>query len=137
MRELPPKIAARIDKNGPGGCWIWTGGKHSYGYGAAYWRRRSWYAHRLVYSLLVKRLPRGRQLHHTCKVRLCVNPDHLVPLTGSQHVNLEGNGAKTHCKHGHEFTPANTYRWRTERRCRTCMAKANARAYAKRQRNST
>ena len=134
MKELPEKIARRIDTNDPDGCWIWTGGKHTAGYGMAYYRKRSWFAHRLVYSLLIGRPPRGKQLHHICKVRLCVNPEHLAPVTGAEHVRLEGNGAKTHCKHGHEFTPENTYRWRTERRCRTCMAAASARSYAKRNR---
>lgn len=37
------------------------------------------------------------------------------------------NAEKTHCKHGHEFTPENTYVHRGERACRTCRS-ARARA---------
>jgi hypothetical protein len=33
-----------------------------------------------------------------------------------------GNTHKTHCRHGHEFTPANIYLWRGHRECRTCKA---------------
>lgn len=39
---------------------------------------------------------------------------------------------KTHCKHGHEFTPANTIRMPDGgRKCRRCQADANARSYRK------
>jgi hypothetical protein len=33
----------------------------------------------------------------------------------------------THCKHGHEFTPANTYTWAGRRHCRICRREANRR----------
>ena len=32
------------------------------------------------------------------------------------------NAAKTHCSHGHEFTPENTYTYQGRRQCRTCRA---------------
>lgn len=35
--------------------------------------------------------------------------------------NRNGNSAKTHCKHGHEFTPENTCRNGKGRKCRTCQ----------------
>ena len=39
------------------------------------------------------------------------------------------NASKTHCKHGHEFTPENTYIIPTSgsRRCRTCKSEADTR----------
>jgi hypothetical protein len=49
----------------------------------------------------------------------------LEPVTNA--VNFaRGNGVaannarKTHCKHGHEYTEANTYVWRGARICRAC-----------------
>lgn len=40
------------------------------------------------------------------------------------------NAAKTHCKHGHEFTPENTYiRPSGYRTCRTCMRESGRRNY--------
>jgi hypothetical protein len=43
---------------------------------------------------------------------------------------------RTHCEHGHEYTPENTY-WRTERsgsgrRCRACTREDSRRWYAAR-----
>jgi hypothetical protein len=46
------------------------------------------------------------------------------------------DGTKTHCKHGHEFTPENTHisirRGRPVRICRTCQRAANNARYARR-----
>jgi hypothetical protein len=51
------------------------------------------------------------------------------------------NGHKTHCPHGHEYTPENTYvrrylaanqRWYVLRQCRACDAANSRRRYAAR-----
>lgn len=39
------------------------------------------------------------------------------------------NPKKTHCPHGHRYTPANTIWEGTARRCRTCRSKATGRAF--------
>jgi hypothetical protein len=65
------------------------------------------------------------QLDHLCRVRGCVNPDHLEVVTGATNT-LRGisspaiNARKTHCRRGHEFTPENTYIDRGSRRCKAC-----------------
>jgi hypothetical protein len=114
---------------GPGGdCWEWQGSLDAYGYGR-FGHGKRWgttAAHRISYFVLVGAIPRGLQIDHLCRVRHCVNPVHLEPVT-SQVNTLRGNSvqaanaAKTHCEHGHEFTVNNTYwsrgRWR---KCRTC-----------------
>lgn len=72
------------------------------------------------------------------RVRNCVNPAHLEPVT--QKVNVlrgEGasarNAAKTHCDYGHELTKDNTYVTPDGRRnCRTCKRRTNAQARARR-----
>ena len=66
----------------------------------------------------------------TCRHLLCVNPDHLEPVTHRENVrrgsSLSGqNMAKTHCMRGHEFTPENTFvktlpDGRESRQCHTC-----------------
>lgn len=69
-------------------------------------------AHVVVYEVYKGKVPDGLDLDHLCKVRHCVNPDHLEPVTRRENV-LRGEGLaainanKTHCKRGHEFSGAN------------------------------
>lgn len=111
-------------------CWIWTGGRQSAGYGRLSFGART-LAHRAVYELLVGPIPEGLTLDHLCRVPLCVNPDHLEPVTRGENV-LRGNGLsaqrarQTHCIHGHEFTPENTGLNGRGRRCLMCQNARNA-----------
>lgn len=81
---LPDRIARRIDKNGPNGCWLWTGSL-TQGYGQASAPGGRGYSpvrvHRFVYEELVGPIPAGAPLDHTCGVRACCNPAHLEPVT--------------------------------------------------------
>jgi hypothetical protein len=47
----------------------------------------------------------------------------------AENISIGGNGAKTHCKRGHEFTPENTgpATWSGGRFCRTCKRADGAR----------
>src|SRR5690348_10532372 len=70
-----------------GGCWVWTGALTHSGYAQTKIRRKSVYIHRLMYELVVADIPAGLDLDHLCRVRNCVNPWHLEPVTRS--VNLQ------------------------------------------------
>ena len=109
-------------------CWLWTGGltQNKYGRFNVDGRKHRVLAHRYTYELLVGPVPNGTELDHLCRVRQCVNPGHLEPVTHRENI-LRGNSCggrralKTHCIRGHEFTDANTLRSANERKCRACQ----------------
>jgi len=122
----------KVDTNGPipeqrpdlGPCWPWTAGSDRKGYGRVLRRHgRSALAHRFAYEEMVGTVPDGRELDHLCFNRLCCNPAHLEPVTHEENLRRGDMGwrsEQTHCKHGHEFTPENTYLRIGKRHCRTC-----------------
>ena len=104
----------RIDfKSSPTECWLWIGNITHDGY--PYWGttgNKSIYAHRFLYEQEVGPIPKGLTLDHTCRVRNCVNPEHMDPCTLIENISRGNYGwrkRQTHCKHGHEFTSENTY----------------------------
>lgn len=151
------RFLAKVDKDGPlpekrpelGPCWAWTGAKQGSGYGHFRLEGRGIGAHVAAYALMRGSIPEGTELDHlchpgdgscprvTCRHRLCVNPDHLEPVTRLEN-QKRGNTwvaaqmAKTHCPKGHEYTPENT-RVRIApsgnpmRSCKKCQKEANPR----------
>src|SRR5262252_1158888 len=61
-----------------GECWIWTGYLTPQGYGM--FRIGRWHgaAHRWAYEHWKGPIPAYQILRHTCDVRSCVNPEHLL-----------------------------------------------------------
>ena len=109
------------------GCWIWTAGRNSDGYGTFNdGVRRGVGAHRFAYLHYVGPIPEGLELDHLCRVRSCVNPDHLEAVTHAENIRRgESPSAlcalRRHCVNGHEFSPENTYTSkRGGRECRIC-----------------
>lgn len=108
-------------------CWEWTAGKSSKGYGMVYVGGKMQMAYRVVYELYRGAIPEGRQLDHLCRNPGCVNPEHLEPVTSKENT-LRGEGIaarnarKTHCIHGHKYTPENTIIRKdgAGKECRTC-----------------
>lgn len=77
-----------VDKSGD--CWLWTGATRHGRYGQFFIGGRNRYAHRLAYQLCVGPIPEGLLIDHKCRVRHCVNPDHLRAVTYKQ--NNENHG---------------------------------------------
>lgn len=121
-------------------CWIWTGYKNDDGYGRFKYdpNKPDDTAHAWAYKHFVGPVPKGKQLDHfKCHNPECCNPQHVRPATPKENVN---NGkthyaVRTHCKHGHEFTPENTItrevvvkgRSYVRRDCRICRQRNNRR----------
>jgi hypothetical protein len=61
-----------------GDCLVWTGAKTDNGYGRLKINAKYQRAHRVSYSLHNGPIAEGLIVLHTCDVRLCCNPAHLV-----------------------------------------------------------
>lgn len=133
--SLPARIKGRIEPDVTG-CWLWTGRLDRDGYGRVQMGDRDAMAHRVVRKLLAGPLSTGLQIDHLCRVRNCVNPEHLEEVT-TQENSRRRNAARTHCKNGHELTTENVYlgsrsdETYVTRHCRACNREA-ARAYRNR-----
>lgn len=66
------------------GCWLWAGSKMGKGYGKFVAAGKQSSAHRFSYELHKKKIAPGMQLDHLCRVKLCVNPDHLEEVTNRE-----------------------------------------------------
>jgi hypothetical protein len=122
----------------PDGCWLWTSGVSTKGYGQFHIRAgkgsyKNVLAHRFSYELAQGPIPEGLELDHLCRQRSCVNPYHLEAVTQKENLSRgEGacakNARKTFCVNGHKFDESNTLYNKKGRACRTCVNK-NTREY--------
>lgn len=74
----------KVDKDGPGGCWVWRAGtfKARMGYGkfqagTSRATAQPVYAHRYSWELAHGPVPEGMWVLHRCDNPPCVRPDHL------------------------------------------------------------
>lgn len=122
----------------PTGCWVWLGARAGGGYPVVSLYDRNKAAHRVSYEHFVGPVPEGLQLDHLCRVRACVNPTHVEPVTPRVNT-LRGetpaakNLAKTHCPLGHPYNGVNLYVAPSgERQCNECRRNALRRSRARR-----
>lgn len=78
------KISYTVDSST--GCWVWDGHCNTGGYGQfRLGGPKMMLAHRYYYEKLVGPIPENHELHHVCRNRKCVNPEHLQPVTRQSH----------------------------------------------------
>jgi len=108
------------------GCWLWLGSLNRHGYGQfhdSFRDQNNVHAFRWAYEYFNGEISPGLALDHLCRVRSCVNPNHLEIVTNAEN-NRRGfsisaqNMRKVECKHGH-------FRWGSSgrdgnRRCLDC-----------------
>lgn len=133
--SLSVRFQAKILPEPNSGCWLWIARCDHDGYGRMWIgsrtdRSRAFaLAHRISYEMHVGQISAGFELDHKCRVRCCVNPDHLEPVTHAENSRRGFIGiaagakqrAKTHCPAGHAYIGDNLYVTPTgERQCRAC-----------------
>ena len=98
-------------------CWEWKGSVNTSGYGqhgSHKMPNSETLAHRKFYVMAHGPIPKGMQIDHLCRNKLCVNPDHLEAVNPKENLMRAPtqvttvNANKTHCIHGHEFNEVNT-----------------------------
>ena len=160
LQHFPTSLAEMFDRCIPipfSGCWAWNGRVAYDGYGKLPSGRRgvSFPAHRVAYEYAKGPIAAGLQIDHLCRVKCCINPDHLeavtpsinvlrglVPITASKHmkeVRARLNAIpRTHCPRGHALTAENVrieYQHRDGnpiKKCRECRRMSWQNAHARR-----
>lgn len=88
-REKPSILERFEDRYIPepnSGCWLWFSNVNpSTGYGRFYIdEEQKVLAHQFSFAHYKGRLPHGLIIRHTCDIKCCVNPEHLIPGTHKQ-----------------------------------------------------
>jgi hypothetical protein len=112
-----------VDKTGE--CWLWTGSLHNLGYPNRFLvDGERIYPHRYSYELVHGPIPDGLTIDHLCRVRHCVNPEHLEAVTHRENLRRSPvqvttvNARKTRCIRGHRFSGRDKRGYRV---CHTCI----------------
>ena len=105
-QEIIDRFISKIDKTET--CWLWTAYTSKSGYGnfCPKWKESTLTAHRFSYTYFKGNIPQEMTVDHICRIRHCVNPDHLRLLTRIENVMIgEGpaaeNARKLLCHNGH------------------------------------
>lgn len=138
------RYRSKVVQSGPNDCWPWLGGLNASGHAVFTWDlpdgTRGQLAHRFGWEVHHGPIPDGQHIDHICHDprecdlgpqcphRSCQNPAHwklVVPAENTAVDRRRTSADKTHCVHGHEFTPENTYEYRRDgkirRQCRACV----------------
>lgn len=124
LEGVPERMLEMVQPEPNSGCWLWIGATTN-GYGVTSLNGVLYRAHRVFFEATHGPVKMGLQIDHLCRVRSCVNPDHLEAVTQQENIARGDGGAhwrnKTHCPSGHPYSGDNLYlnskgyRW-----CKTC-----------------
>lgn len=136
--KLPPmtRFMRKIDRENEAGHWLWTGVRagappHEYGYFRPGSRSTDPKvpAHRWIYEQTIGPIPDGLELDHVCRVKLCVNPAHMEPVTEAE--NHKRKRLEI-CRSGlHDLTIERNVQWDKQGRRRGCAECTRARDRAR------
>jgi HNH endonuclease len=118
--QLSARFWDKVDKESSE-CWLWRGAKMSNGYGLFHINGHTELVHRLSYKDAYGDFSAEKQLDHICRVRHCVNPQHLQPVTAALNQKRGKKATQTHCKRGHPLVGDNVrIKANGTRDCRLC-----------------
>ena len=138
LPNLSPKTISRFLSGFemPGqDCWEWEGYRTRSGYGVfshSSMSGRDMNSHRYSFMFFRGIPPEGYHIHHICKNKACVNPDHLQSVSVKDHPDepYSINRNKKFCKKGHPYDVENTYfDNRGSRNCKICHRNKSRKAY--------
>lgn len=133
----PEPVELRLERHSMpepnSGCHLWMAALSTDGYGQIWVDRHLRNAHIVAYELLKGAVPEGLELDHLCRVRSCVNPHHLEPVTSKENTARGMVAVVTRaridfnapCPHGADHRVVWTVRGNGKRQkdCRTCRAR--------------
>lgn len=125
-RKQQVRFWTRVTRADDETCWLWEGELATNGYGRVKVSGKSRPVHVVTYEWLVGPVPPGLELDHLCRVRRCVNPRHMEPVTHRENT-LRGdtlaaaNAAKRFCPRGHALVAGNLVPSKVKRRARQCL----------------
>ncbi len=104
-KTVTERFWAKVQRNTPDACWIWTGSNHSGGYGTFYPTTTPVGAHHYSYELAYGQIPVGYVIDHLCRTPACVNPEHLEAVTDriNNARKLVDVSIRGQCPNGHPF----------------------------------
>lgn len=138
------RLEERVYKDPNSGCWIYLGQINAKGYPlCSFVNFKTKTAYRLVYELCKGKIPAGLEIDHVCRVRSCINPNHLDAVTHAENMRRSigyniGHHVLTVCRKGHPYTPENEIirrHWKTGaiyHNCRICTNEAQRKNALKR-----
>lgn len=123
--RLPTRFWNKVEINSETGCWEWIGAistqtKYS-AFHVGNGKRNT--GHRYIMEFIHGRIDSKLHIDHLCRVRKCVNPEHLEIVTSREN-NMRGyslaslNAKKTHCPQGHKY---DVIKGSGGRSCRQCQ----------------
>lgn len=129
-------IADRLEKYSapiPEGCHIWMAALSTDGYAQLWANGRLRNAHILAHELANGPVPEGKQIDHLCRIRCCVNPEHLEAVSASENIKRGAGPSVTRaknmlrhsdtCPHGHDRIVYYLRKdGRVQKECLTCKA---------------
>ena len=94
MKSVKERFWDKVQCEPNSGCWIWVGNRNERGYGCMKVRGRQMKAHRVSWMAYRGKIPDGLQIDHLCRVRLCVNPDHMEVVTCKENIRRGNTGKR-------------------------------------------